>query len=133
MILLGYLHGGQRPMPSAYVRYMSKTPRVVPVQEDDRRLIAADEKTKRYILGIGKQRIAFDFTTRVTKLPPAAGDQPADVPSFQKKKQPQRRDSVARDFVSSRANGRTLERRRPGSSVSIICELTHRVPLRLTF
>src|SRR5213080_707851 len=52
---------------------MAKTPKVVPLQEDDRRLIAADEKTKRFILGIGKQRIAFDFTTRVTNLPPAAG------------------------------------------------------------
>jgi hypothetical protein len=62
------------------------------MQEDDRRLIAADEKTKRFILAIGKQRVAFDFTTRVTKLPPTAGDQPADVLPFEKKKNPRRRD-----------------------------------------
>ena len=74
---------------------LSKKPKVIPMQEDDRRLIAADEKTKRFILGIGKQRIAFDFTTRVTKLPPTTGDQPADVLSFEKKKKPRRRNSVA--------------------------------------
>jgi len=82
-------------MPSAYVLDMSRTPKVVPLQEDDRRLIASDEKTKRFILGIGKQRIAFDFTTRVTELPPATGDQPADVLLFEKKKKPRRRDPGA--------------------------------------
>jgi len=41
-------------MPSAYVLHMSKISKVVLIQEGDRRLIAAHEKTKRYILGIGK-------------------------------------------------------------------------------
>src|SRR5580692_4385489 len=34
-------------------------------------LLLPDEPEKRFILGIGNQRIAFDFTSRVTELPPA--------------------------------------------------------------
>ena len=41
--------------------------------------MAEDAKTKRFILGVGKHRIAFDFTSRVTRLPDATGDQPARV------------------------------------------------------
>jgi hypothetical protein len=47
--------------------------------EEKRSVIAADEKSRRFVLAIGKQRIAFDFLTRVTELPPRAGDQPAPV------------------------------------------------------
>jgi hypothetical protein len=74
---------------------MSNTPKVVPIEQEHRRLIASDEKTRRYILGIGKDRIAFDFTTRVTRLPPKVGDNPADVLPFEKKKKSRRTDSVA--------------------------------------
>jgi len=40
---------------------------------------AEDEQTRRIIIGIGQRRIAFDFTTRITHLPPNTGDQPAAV------------------------------------------------------
>jgi hypothetical protein len=47
--------------------------------EQKPKLIACDEQTKRVIFGIGKQRMAFDFTTRITHLPPGFGDQPAAI------------------------------------------------------
>ena len=56
---------------------MPKTPKVVPIRKDLCETIAEDEHSKRFILGIGKRRIAFDFTTRVTDLPEGTGDQPA--------------------------------------------------------
>jgi hypothetical protein len=37
------------------------------------------------ILGIGSQRFAFDFLTRITKLPPQTGDQPAAVHPLKKR------------------------------------------------
>ena len=51
---------------------MDKTPKVVPITENQKRIIAEDEgaRATRLILGIGKRRIAFDFTSRVTELPP---------------------------------------------------------------
>ena len=58
---------------------MSKTPKVVPIQSDLCQRIAQDPNTKRFILGIGKRRIAFDFTTKITDLAPGTGDQPARV------------------------------------------------------
>jgi hypothetical protein len=48
-------------------------------------LLARDETQvggvckRRFILGIGTQRIAFDFTSRVTELKPGTGDVPAPV------------------------------------------------------
>jgi len=59
--------------------HLPKTPKVVPLTEEKRGVIATDEKSKRFILAIGKQRIAFDFISRVTELPPNTGDQPAPV------------------------------------------------------
>jgi hypothetical protein len=56
---------------------MPKTPKVVPIKEDRCRTIAEDKHSKRFILGIGKRRIAFDFTTLVTDLPEGTCDQPA--------------------------------------------------------
>jgi len=38
-----------------------------------------DEKTSRVIMKIGPQRVAFDFTSRLTELAPGTGDQPAQV------------------------------------------------------
>jgi hypothetical protein len=49
------------------------------------RVIASDEKSKRFILSVGSDSVARDFTTRVTKLPPHTGDKPAEVLAFQKK------------------------------------------------
>src|SRR5258707_851303 len=43
------------------------------------RLIARDTKSQRLILGIGSERIAIDFISRISKKPPATGDQPAAV------------------------------------------------------
>jgi hypothetical protein len=63
---------------------MPKTPKVVPMIDNRPRLIASDEKSKRFILSIGGDRVAFDFTTRVTKLPPNTGDKPAEVLLFKK-------------------------------------------------
>ena len=53
--------------------------KVVPSTEQKPKLIARDEQTNRIIVGIGSQRMAFDFTTRITHLPPNTGDQPAAV------------------------------------------------------
>ena len=43
------------------------------------RLVTSDDSTRRLILGIGRQRIAFDFTTRITHLEPGTGDAPVPV------------------------------------------------------
>ena len=67
---------------------MPKTPKVVPIAEDKAKIIAQDEKTYRFILGVGKQRVAMDFLTRITNLPPRTGDQPADVLPMKKKRPP---------------------------------------------
>ena len=48
------------------------------------RLIARDAKTQRIIIAMGSQRIAFDFTTRITRLEPHAGDAAAPVLSFKR-------------------------------------------------
>jgi len=42
-------------------------------------VMATDEKTSRVIMKIGPQRVAFDFTTRLTELAPGTGDRPAPV------------------------------------------------------
>ncbi len=69
---------------------MSKT-KVVPIQHhfppgpEEPRLVARDEANtgglhhRRFIMNIGRQRIAFDFTGRATELKPGTGDQPAPV------------------------------------------------------
>ena len=64
---------------SAYGVDMSKTPKVVAIREAQCQMVAEDERTRRFILGVGKHRIAFDFTSRVTRLPDGTGDQPAAV------------------------------------------------------
>jgi hypothetical protein len=58
---------------------MSKPPKVVPIQEKKYQLIAKDTKAKRIILGIGGERIAIDWFSRISKLPPETGDQPVAV------------------------------------------------------
>ena len=49
---------------------MPRTPKVVPIQEPKYKLIARDPEARRLILGIGSERIAVDFFSRITKLPP---------------------------------------------------------------
>ena len=65
---------------------MPKTPKVVPIQKESRkaRLIARDLVGQRLIIGIGSQRLAFDFHTRITHLPPETGDRPAEVRPMKK-------------------------------------------------
>jgi len=68
---------------------MPKTPKVVPIQEPKSSIIARDKKTQRIIVGIGSERMAIDFTTKLTKLPPNTGDEPAPVLAMkQNKKKP---------------------------------------------
>ena len=70
---------------------MSKTPRVVSIQKETNKakLIARDTRVQRVIIGIGNQRLAYDFHTRITHLPPETGDQPAAIlPMKLPKKEP---------------------------------------------
>jgi hypothetical protein len=69
---------------------MPKPPKVVPIEEQKYRLIARDTKSQRVILGIGSERIAIDFISRISKLPPATGDQPAEVLPMKKDKRRQK-------------------------------------------
>jgi hypothetical protein len=61
-----------------------KTAKVISITEQNDRLIATDERTKRFILAVGNQRVAFDFLTRITELHPRTGDHPARVLSMEK-------------------------------------------------
>jgi hypothetical protein len=65
---------------------MTDTPKVVAIRESRYRMIAEDTRSSRFILGVGKHRIAFDFTSRVTRLPDGTGDQPARVLPMKSKK-----------------------------------------------
>lgn len=47
---------------------MPKPPKVVPIQEKKYQLIAKDTEAKRIILGIGRERIAIDWFSRISKL-----------------------------------------------------------------
>ena len=79
--------------PSAYAVAMPKKPpkqveipKVVPLTEEKRQVIATDQKSQRILIGIGQQRIAIDLFTRFTRLPPHTGDQPAPVVTMKKKR-----------------------------------------------
>ena len=58
---------------------MSITPKVVPIADKKSSLVARDTKTHRTIIAIGGERLALDFSTRITKLAARTGDQPAGV------------------------------------------------------
>jgi hypothetical protein len=58
---------------------MPKKPKVVSVDETRCRVLARDTKTRRIIVGMGSERFAIDFSSRITKLPPFTGDEPARV------------------------------------------------------
>jgi hypothetical protein len=58
---------------------MSETPKVVPIIRVRYRMLAEDTQSRRFILGVGKHRFAFDFTSRVTRLPDRTEDAPAPV------------------------------------------------------
>jgi hypothetical protein len=65
---LGCSATGDRPEQSAYSVSMPKTPRVVSIRKtpNKAKLIAKDAEGQRIIIGIGRQRIAYDFYTRIT-------------------------------------------------------------------
>ena len=75
---------------------MPKRPKVVPIptpertNSDERRLIAHDAISRRYIFAIGPRRFAFDWTSRITRLPPDTGEQPAPVVLFPSQEKPGR-------------------------------------------
>ena len=75
------------PDASAYVVGMKKIPKVVLFPSRENRIIASDDQSRRVIVGIGKQRVAFDFFTRITQLPPTTGDRPASVLPIKKNRQ----------------------------------------------
>jgi hypothetical protein len=58
---------------------MLKTPKVVPIEEKKATLIASDVKGRRILFSIGSQRLAIDWFTRITNLPPHTGDEPSAV------------------------------------------------------
>jgi hypothetical protein len=59
--------------------------KVIPITEVKQRLIATAEKTNRFIMAVGTQRVAFDFLTRITELPVRTGNHPAQVISMEKR------------------------------------------------
>lgn len=64
---------------------MRNKPKVIPITSGKWHLVASDEKSSRMIFGLGKQRFAFDFLTRVTELPPHRGDRCAPVVPLKKR------------------------------------------------
>ena len=64
------------------LRNMPNTPKVVPLDQHSFRVIAADEKTSRIIVAIGRQRVALDILTRITELPPDVGDKASKILPF---------------------------------------------------
>jgi hypothetical protein len=59
--------------------------KVVPILEAKPSLVAMDEKSRRYVLQIGRDRVAFDYTLRATKLPPVTGDEPRPLLQMKKR------------------------------------------------
>jgi hypothetical protein len=76
---------------------MPKKTNVVPITtpkpDEKPRIVAQDEVSRRIILAIGPQRVAFDLSTRITRLPPETGDKPATVHSVSDIQKPPRRSS----------------------------------------
>ena len=110
-----------RWLRSAYSFGMPRPPkvvpitRVVPVTEHKPKLIAQDEQTKRFIIAIGQQRIAFDHTTRITHLPPNTGDQPAPVRPLQARRTDLRNHSsgILKRNRPKKSGKRRSERKKP--------------------
>ena len=74
-----------KPNHAAQVIPIMKFSKVISFPCPKARLIASDEQSRRVVVGIGRQRIALDFSTRITELPPATGDQPAFVLPIRKR------------------------------------------------
>ena len=71
---------------------MPKTPKLVPIttppaNEQQARLIAHDHASHRFVLAVGTDRTAYDFSVRAAPLPPLNAE-PAPVVPLVKKKRP---------------------------------------------
>jgi hypothetical protein len=77
---------------------MEKPPNVVPLQEQQYRLIAEDQETHRIIFGIGSERMAIDLFSRITRLPPATGDHPAEVLAMKKVRRKRQSEGPAAEY-----------------------------------
>ena len=67
-------------------------PKLCPSEKTKAVLSPGIPELSAFILGIGSERIAIDFLSRITKLPPHTGDQPAGVlPLNKNKKDKQKR------------------------------------------
>ena len=70
---------------------MPKTPKLVPITtppatEQNPRLVAHDQASHRFIIAVGTDRTAYDFSVRATRLPPLTANEPAPVVPLRKKK-----------------------------------------------
>ena len=70
---------------------MPKPPKVVPIDEQEYRLVALDEKAHRVIASIGGQCYALDFFTRIARLPRATGDRANKVLRMKQGRAPDQR------------------------------------------
>jgi hypothetical protein len=71
---------------------MLTTRKVVPIEEKRSRVVARDTNGRRIIVAIGSDRLAIDFHTRITRLPPCAGDQPAPILPINKRSAKKKRE-----------------------------------------
>jgi hypothetical protein len=85
------------PNQAPTVVSIKKPSKVVPFSSAKPRFIASDEQSSRTIFGIGTQRFALDFSTRVTKLPPSTGDFPAPILPIKQHRKQNRPSSAKRD------------------------------------
>ena len=85
------------PKQAATVVSINEASKVVPLRSTKPRFIASDEQSSRTIFGIGSQRFALDFSTRVTKLPPSTGDFPAPILPIKQRRKQNRPSSAKRD------------------------------------
>jgi hypothetical protein len=78
--------------PASAIVSMRKTPKVVPIEEKKTRVVARDENVRRIIVAIGSERLAIDFCSRITKLPPFTGDRPPPILPINKSRAKKKRE-----------------------------------------
>ena len=67
------------PRPKGKRQNVVSIEQPAPVLPDEPLLVASDPDSHRYVIAIGGERIAYDVTTRITRLAPTTGNQPAPV------------------------------------------------------
>ena len=88
------------PVPAkqaAQVISIEKPAKVIPFSSAKPRFIASDEQSSRTIFGIGSQRFALDFSTRVTELQPSTGDFPDPILPIKNRRKQNRPSRPKRD------------------------------------